>query len=93
MGDEIRAASRDCPRVVPASAVPDQSHAGAVLPRHRFDPAVDTLDSLIRTADIGDETAHVGPISDPVQPRGHHHERLVAGEEPRNQDHRTPTAA
>jgi hypothetical protein len=44
-----------------------------VLPRDRFDPALDTLDGLIRTADIDDETVHVGPISDPVQPRGHHH--------------------
>jgi hypothetical protein len=64
-----------------------------MLPRDRFDPALDTLDGLIRTADIDDETAHVGPISEPVQLRGHHHERLVAGEEPRHQNHRTSTAA
>jgi len=47
--DEIGAASRECRRVMPASAVPDQSHAGAVLPRDRFDPALDTLAlSMIR---------------------------------------------
>ena len=62
MRDEIGAASRECRRVMPASAVPDQSHAGAVLPRDRFDPALDTLDGLIRTAGVDDETAHVGPI-------------------------------
>ena len=83
--DEVGAAGCQRPGVMAATAVADEGCPATVAFHDRLETTLDSIGGPIRARDVGDESAQLWPVADPVKPRRHHGQRLIAAEESRHQ--------
>ena len=87
-GHEVGPPHRQHLREVAAAALPDERDLLAVGLNHHLEPLLEPLDRDLRAVHVRSHPGLAGAVARSPKPAGHHRERVVAREEPRDQHHR-----